>query len=179
MKTLKNLICLFMLSMVFLACEPDGPGLDPKRNNQNFEASVTMSRIGSSYEGLTSVSHSQVLQLSGEGEATLKGKPFNIVLESSHTETYSVGSASFDIENGEFTVVSESGDQFYSTYSGVGTNAEGLIESIEECTIFGGTGRFLLASGNLSVRSERMIYQNSMQTTISGTIKLWPAAAPK
>ena len=175
MKTLKNVFSLFLLAIVFLACEPDDGPVTPVDNNRQYlEATLTVWRTSGIAVGPTSTISALNLSFRGEGESNILS---SIEIESSHTELYGNNPASFDIENGEFRLISVSGEELFGVYSGFGSNLDGQVVAKETCQIMGGTGRYVNASGNLyvEIRSQKLSTRfpgqsHSMKAIIYGNI---------
>ena len=172
MKTLRNVVGLFILGFGFLACEQDEVNpFTPAGTQEYFEASVGMRNISGYPIGPTSANFSLNLQFSGNGQSNLLS---NIILESSHKELYGVDPASLTIEEGKFLLKAAASDEeLYGIYAGFGSKSSGQIEIYETYQIQGGTGRFHNASGFLLVFSEQFAVDcNSRIVTMYGTINL-------
>lgn len=174
MKTLSKIIGLLISGFMLMSCESDEPSVSglPTEAQQYFEATVSWVSLSGTAIGPTQAIPSVQRQFRGSGTSNMLS---DVMLESTHTELYR-GFNSFDIENGQITLIGESGDRIYGVYSGSGSQTYGYTQLNQECKVKGGTGRFSKATGHLAIEvswlKQAALSTNMTAASIYGTINL-------
>lgn len=143
-----------------MACEsedpvnPTQPTVNPGQppGPQQYFATVSWVNSGGTHEGPSQAIPLVERQFRGSGTSNLLS---DVTMESAHTEIYR-GFDSFDIENGQITLIGEYGDRIYGIYSGSGSRTYGHAELNHTCTVQGGTGIFSKATGSLTIEVTRI-----------------------
>lgn len=148
MRTLKNSIAILSFLLALVACNEEHIETTANKRGQEFSAKATFSKSGGSVLSIDYEHTTLGFDVSGTGYSVMLN---DFTVESSHQEIYSSNMQLYKIENGAFVLRNVNGEELFGHYSGDGSNVNGWTSVNESWIIMGGTGKYLNATGALSV----------------------------
>jgi len=175
MTFLKKFSYLFLASVLLFACEPTPPPQPDCTNcpTVNFSGHLELQMLSTH-----PVEYEPVLQLSVsyEGSGTSNMMP-QFSLNTSHVEEVPDNQTEFKIQEGSFELQGDGDDRIFGFYSGQGYQIPGNSNVTWYFSIEGGSGKFLDASGTMSVsisdkNKSRWNPEQPLQAQITGVVRL-------
>jgi hypothetical protein len=170
-----------LLALTLVACNPDA-GSNPlaapdeaptasRGASDNSSSATSTKHIDGTFDAVETDQVQPgttllVMRLEGSGIASHLGR-YTAVAE--FTVNFATGAG-----GGSITFTAANGDRLVATETGQATDANGIADITETATITGGTGRFVGATGMLTIQRRLDLATGVSQGHVEGTIETLP-----